>query len=183
MTDSVPDGPVESLLADYADLASELQTNPSGLTALNRSFHKHLVIAAASDLEDRVKRLVPQFFADRGSIILSEFVSKRVFSRGYHTLFDWDKSNANGFFGSFGDECRANYKLALQNDDLLKSQQDSFFIIGVERNGLVHNNYANYPLSLTPQEISDHYHRAIAFIERFESLIFGELEEATSANA
>ena len=167
------EGPVEGLYADYLGLILDLDgRSPSGLTALNRSYHKHLLVAAASSLEEVVKDLIPRLFETRGGKQMGAFVSKRVMARNYSQLFDWKAQTAQGFFASFGDDCSKNFKTLLKTDDGLKKQHDAFLALGHLRNEVVHNDYAIYPVALTPDEIIEQYRLAIRFTERFEDLIF-----------
>jgi hypothetical protein len=58
-----PQGAINTMFEDYEGLVRDLRgKSPSGLSALNRSYHKHLLVAAASDLENKVKELVPEIF-------------------------------------------------------------------------------------------------------------------------
>lgn len=171
MTIEQVEGAVESLYADYLALEQELRDSPSGLTALNRSYHKHLLMAAASGLEGDVKRLVPLLFAKYGDEQLSTFVAKRVMARSYHTLFDWRAGNANAFFGSFGDTCGTAFKGAMKEDAELKTQHDAFIKLGQLRNEVVHNDYASASIDSTPEEIMSRYALALKFIARIEEFI------------
>lgn len=171
MTEVARDGAVETLYGDYLALVSDLSASPSGLSALNRSYHKHLLVAAASSLEDLVKRLVPEIFERHGSNRLAAFVEKQVMARGYHTLFDWRNGSAQGFFTSFGDICGAAFKQALRSDVTLKEQHDAFMSLGQLRNQVVHNDYASALIELTPGEIMDRYELALQFVDRIETYV------------
>ena len=171
MTEPVPDGAVETLYGDYNALVSDLSASPSGLTALNRSYHKHLLVAAASSLEDKVKSLIPEIFARHGTDRLAAFVAKQVMARGYHTLFDWPNGKAQGFFTSFGEACGAAFKEALRSEAELKEQHDAFMTLGQLRNQVVHNDYASALIELTPSEIMDRYGLALQFVDRIESFV------------
>lgn len=171
MTHEIGEGAVQSLYDDYLGLASDLSSTPSGLAALSRSYPKHLLLAAASSLEDRVKRLVTQIFERDGTDRLATFVSKRVMARSYHTLFDWTAGSAKGFFNSFGDVCGIAFKAELQSNLELKEQHDAFMRLGGLRNQLVHNDYASAPIELTPKEIMNKYELALGFVDRIESFV------------
>lgn len=164
-------GAVQSLHDDYKNLCEDLKFSPSGLAALNRSYHKHILLAAASSLEDDVKNLITKVFENHGNNSLSNFVSKRVMARQYHTLFDWKEGKANSFFNSFGDSCGSRFKSDLKEDLILKEQHDAFMQLGQRRNLLVHNNYAIAPVELTPEEIMVKYILAKKFTERIEDYI------------
>lgn len=171
MTDEGPHGAVETLYGDYVALVSDLSSSPSGLSALNRSYHKHLLVAAASSLEDRVKELVPEIFKRHGTDRLAAFVAKQVMARGYHTLFSWKGEKAQGFFSSFGESSGAAFKQSLRSDSELKDQHAAFMTLGNLRNTVVHNDYASALIELTPKEIIDRYRLALQFVDRIESFV------------
>ena len=167
------DGPVESLYGDYIGLLEDLSDrSPSGLAALNRSFHKVVLIAAASNLEARVKRTVRDLFETEGRFELGTFVDKAVMARSYHTLFSWNDGKATGFFTSFGDACSERFKQRLKNDEVFRTEHDAFMRLGSLRNQLVHQDYATFTLETTPEELIGLYRYAIQFPERFEGIIF-----------
>ncbi|TFD30286.1 HEPN domain-containing protein [Cryobacterium cryoconiti] len=163
---------VESLYEDYQGLVGDVSAkSPSGLAALNRSYHKLLLVAAASSLEGHVKRITQAFFMAHGSHEISQFVSKQVLARGYHGLFDWKAESAQPYFTSFGEACGKGFKARLKKDDQLKADHDAFMKLGNLRNLVVHNDYATYTIELTPDEVMASYRKAVNFTGRFEVLI------------
>lgn len=169
-------GAVEALYEDYRGIVQDLSgTSPSALAALNRSYHKHLLVAAASNLEHRVKQLVPDIFTRYGSGPLGSFVMKATMARGYHTLFDWNKEKAHGFFTNFGEACGLHFREELRSDDVLKGQHDAFMQLGNLRNQVVHGDYASHAIALTPEEVIERYRDACRFVARIEHLIFWEV--------
>lgn len=162
---------VEGLYADYVALVEEVAESPSGLSAVNRTYNKHLVVAAASSLEDFVKESVPDIFVRRGNDRIGAFVTKQVFARGYHTLFDWKAGTAQPFFTSFGTECASAFKIALRADDDLKAEHDAFMLLGHLRNEIVHNDFASKSIDQTPVEVIGKYRLGLLFVGRFENLI------------
>lgn len=170
---------VESLYRDYTSLVASIGTDFSGMTALNRSYHKHLLVAAASNLESQVKKLVPAIFLDQGTHALSVFVEKAVMARGYHGLFDWNNESAAPFFANFGDACRANFKAELKADDTLSREHKAFMRLGNQRNLVVHNDYATYAIDWTPDDVIENYRLACAFVARIRSLVLWDAERAS----
>lgn len=166
-----PVGGVGVLLEDYRGLLSDLAQEPSSLAALNRSYPKCLLLAAASSLEDRVKNLVPAVFERHGNAAMASFVRKRVMDRQYHTLFDWDNQNAKAFFKSFGDDCGNVYRERLDSGTIFRDCHEAFLSLGRERNRLVHNDYANFTIQWTPEEIAAKYKLALEFVDEMESII------------
>lgn len=163
---------VEALYSDYQALLEDLSRLPSALASINRAYHKHLLVAAASSLEDVTKVHVAELFRKYGNDRISGFVANQVMSRGYHTLFDWKNQTAQGFFTYFGKDCGTAFKASVKADANLKIQHDAFMSLGNLRNQLVHNNFAGFSIDLTPQEVMEKYRLGRAFIETFEGLIF-----------
>lgn len=164
---------VESLYEDYLGLVGDLSgSSPSGLAALNRSYHKVLLVAAASSLEAQVKQIVKSFFTTEGRMEFGTFVEKTVMARHYHTLFNWDGGKATGFFTSFGEVSVLRFKMLLAEDDDFKREHDAFMRLGSLRNQLVHQDYASFSLDDTPEELISLYRSAVRFPEKFEEIIF-----------
>ncbi|MDJ0106329.1 HEPN domain-containing protein [Rhodococcus erythropolis] len=147
------------------------ETSASGLTALNRSYHKVILIAAASNLESQVKRIVVDFFERHGRAELCAFIDKQVLARNYHTLFDWKQEKATAFFVSFGEGSSKRFKEMLRNDDEFRDEHNAFMKLGSLRNQLVHQDYASFSLDQTPDELINLYRLAIRFPDRFEALV------------
>lgn len=170
-------GPVELLYRDYQGLVEDLQgRSPSGLVALNRSYHKVILIAAASSLENQVKAVVESLFRVHGRDELGTFVAKKVLARGYHGLFDWDRERARMFFSNFGPDCAKSFDQKLKSDEEFSTQHSSFMRIGSLRNQLVHQDYATYVLDVTPEEILGLYKTAVLFPRSFESIVLPPIE-------
>ncbi|WP_157106460.1 HEPN domain-containing protein [Nocardia arthritidis] len=166
-------GPVRSLYEDYRGLVEDLKDrSPSGLAALNRTYHKVILVAAASSLENQVKKVIGSMFCEHGRDELGVFVTKRVMDRGYHQLFDWNAGKAKSFFGSFGPDCSKLFEETLKNDTEFEKQHFSFMRLGRLRNQLVHQDYATYALDETPDELFILYRTAALFPGRFEEIIF-----------
>ncbi|MDP3951732.1 HEPN domain-containing protein [Microbacterium sp.] len=162
---------VEAIYADYQALVDEVAASPSGLSAVNRIYNKHLLVAAASSLEDFVKDSVPAIFSRQGNERIGTFISKQVFVRGYHTLFDWKNQTAQPFFASFGVECATAFKAAVRADEELKTEHDAFMLLGLLRNEVVHNDFASKSIAHTPAEVIGKYRSGLLFVGRFENLV------------
>lgn len=166
-------GPVELLFQEYQALYESAQRNsPSDLSALNSVYTKSILIAAASNLEFRVKHLMEQCFRDISGNEAAEFVRRKVLDRGYHTLFAWDGKDARSFFSQFGDDAKARFFDYCSDEDH-RQRQAAFITLGSERNQLVHNDYATYPISKTPRELIELYRRAGEFLEDLIPLALG----------
>lgn len=165
------DGSVESLYDDYLSLRDVLKDDPSGLVSLERIFPKALLLASASFLEVTTTHAVSMLFSVTDAPELQLFIERKALKRQFHTLFDWDRQKANGFFAMFGDACRDRYKKEYQADANLSESADSFLEIGSLRNQLVHQNYADFNLSKTAEEIAALHARAVAFPGMLKEII------------
>jgi hypothetical protein len=139
--------------------------------AVADNFRKVLLLAAASYFEHRISDCIRDFVRERsgGSTLVSAFVQNRAIARQYHTWFNWSDNNANQFFGLFGAEFRSQMVAKVKaSADLQKSIQ-AFLEIGNERNKLVHQNYATFPLEKTLEEIHALYRAALSFVDQLPS--------------
>lgn len=175
-TSKPSDYKVEALFDDFENLQKDLQLltprSPSSELAVARTYHKAILIASASNLEARVKWIVEDLFTQQGCDELGSFVRKNILSRGYHGLFDWKSEKATKFFDSFGDDCKDRYRDLMQTDESFKNEHDAFMRLGNRRNELVHQDYAEFNLNETPEELITLYRSAILFPERFQTIMF-----------
>ncbi len=128
---------------------------------------KALLLAAASYFEHRVCGCVLDFVRERsaGSALVENFVRNKAIARQYHTWFKWDDNNANQFYGLFGSEFRSEMSNRVRGSDDLRAGVGAFLELGNERNRLVHQDYATFPLDKTLDEIYALYRSALTFIE------------------
>ena len=115
---------------------------------LETNSRKVLLLASASYFEHRVCNAVVEFVHERsgGSALVSNFVRNKAVSRQYHTWFNWNESNANQFFGLFGSEFRAAMIGKVNASNELRAAIEAFLELGSERNKLIHQDYATFPL-------------------------------------
>lgn len=144
---------------------------PSLRSAADENFRKALLLAAASYFETRVVDSITVFV--RGTPpaheLAAEFIRRKALNRQFHTLFDWDRNNANKFFGYFGERFREFMEGELKTDSALADGVGAFMEIGRERNRLVHQNYAAFPLEKTTEEIYELYQHARVFVDGLQS--------------
>jgi hypothetical protein len=121
----------------------------------------------ASYFEHRVCSIVIDFVRERsgGSALVESFVRNKAIARQYHTWFKWDETNANQFFGLFGSEFKIIMTNRVKGSDELRSSIRAFLEIGNERNKLVHQDYATFPMEKTLNELYRLYKDALKFIE------------------
>jgi hypothetical protein len=124
-------------------------------------------LAAASYFEHSLNQDILAFVneASYQNRILLSFVKNKALSRQFHSLFDWDSSNANKFFALFGEEFKSFMNVELQRNDPLASSVKAFLEIGRERNRLVHQDFGSYSLEKTAEEIYELYRNALDFVQ------------------
>jgi hypothetical protein len=131
-------------------------------------FRKVLLLAAASYFEHRVSNAVLDFVREKsgGSALVLNFVRNKAVSRQYHTWFNWNDSNANQFFGLFGSEFRTAMTGKVNASNDLRTAIQAFLELGSERNKLIHQDYATFPLEKTLEEIYESYRSALTFVDQ-----------------
>lgn len=130
-------------------------------------YKKVLLLSAASFFEYMITSHIKKFTqkASKSDMRLVTLVEKKVLVRQYHTLFDWNSNNTNKFWGLFGDETRKKARELIDNDDNLTQAEKAFLDLGKSRNSLVHENFSEYDINTTLQEIYDKYKSACKFID------------------
>lgn len=160
---------VDRLYEEASAVIRALQQSPevSLQVTAGDHFRKALLLAAASYFEHRVCGCVLDFVRDRsgGSQLVESFVRNKAIARQYHTWFKWDDSNANQFFGLFGSEFRSSMVTRVKDSDDLRTSVCAFLEVGNERNKLVHQDYATFPMEKTLDEIYKLYRTALGFVE------------------
>ena len=76
-----------------------------------------------------------------------------MIERQYHTLFDWKANNTNAFWKLFGEATKDSVRQRINSDDTLKTAEQSFIELGRQRNLLVHENFAEFDVNITVEEI------------------------------
>lgn len=160
---------VGSLYSQFVDIVTFLdeKKEPSLRITAEETFRKALLLAAASYFENRICEAIIAFAEDAssGNEGLVEFIKNQAISRRYHTLFEWEKQNANMFFGLFGKAFRDLMKSEVTNDEEFGDAIKAFMEIGRERNRLVHQNYGIFYLEKNTEEIYKLYKTALKFVE------------------
>ena len=140
---------------------------------VDNNFRKTLLVAAASYIEAVVSDIIPALFSDGTAATepLVEFVRNKAIARQYHTLFNWDRRNANTFFGFFGGNFREYMTGQVSKDPSLDGSIKAFLELGELRNELVHQNFAIFPLEKIVAEIYGLYKDAMLFVEAIPNKI------------
>jgi len=159
---------IKSFVEEYVDLRKFLteKSEISMVSVVDNHFKKIYLLSCASYYEMEIKTIIKSLFEKQSQDerILS-FVTNKAIERQYHTYFDWKKSNINSFFGLFGESFKNVMMEKIKENDDLSSQIKAFLDIGEERNKMVHENFLDYKLEKTFDEINELNREATKFIE------------------
>lgn len=160
---------VDQLYTDFIRVVSYLEAKgeTSFQISADGNFRKALLLAAASYFERRICDDIITFAKETSSEneCLVEFLKNKAISRQYHTFFNWDSSNANTFFGLFGESFKAIMTEEVENDGDLAESIKAFIELGRERNRLIHQDFGTFSLEKTSNEIYGLYRAALRFVQ------------------
>ena len=159
---------IENLIKEYSELKKFLLESGqvSYESFMSDIFRKHLLMSCASLFEVQIQDIIVKFvesYTDNASI--HSLVKMKVISRQYHTYFDWKDKRAGPFYSLFGEPFKTSITEKLKNTPELKQAEKDFLEIGSERNLLAHENFLNYSLNKTPEDILTLYRSATSYIE------------------
>lgn len=163
---------VDRLYCEFQDIVGNLgHTEVSLKVSAEEILQKSLLVAAASHFEREVKRHITNLVIKHSASneLLLEFVQNKAVERQFHTYFQWKASNANSFFGLFGDGFKAYMNERVKRDESYSEGIRAFLELERERNRLVHEDFGNFPLEKTSAEIFDLYRKACLFVNSIES--------------
>lgn len=156
---------VDRLYEEANSIIQQLQKNSETSLQVSASdnLRKALLLAAASHFEHKICNLLVDFVKDRssGSPLVEAFVRNKAISRQYHTLFRWEDNNANRFFSLFGKEFRDSMCQKTKASEQLAESIKAFLELGNERNRMVHQDFASFPLDKTLDEIYHLYQTSL----------------------
>lgn len=134
---------------------------------------KSLLMAAASHFERSLTQAVVDFAEEvyGAGHVLPKLIRNKAVSRQYHTWFDWNSRNANQFFRLFGDDFKKHVSREIADSDDLESSIRAFLEIGGDRNRLVHQDYGNFVIEKTAEEIHHLYSSAERFVAWFPTAL------------
>ena len=134
-------------------------------------FRKILLLTAASHFESEMQRAVEFYVVESASNdeLVVSLVQKKAISRQYHTWFNWSGGNANQFFSLFGRRFLEFMRAQVEDGNPSSSSVRAFVEIGENRNRLVHQNFGEFQMEKSMQEVYDLYNEAREFVERFPS--------------
>ncbi|OSI11044.1 hypothetical protein BWD07_10045, partial [Neisseria canis] len=125
-------------------------------------FRKTFLLACANAFERHLcKQLIKVFCPEQE--LLSCFLKKQALNRKYHTLFQWESSNANAFFALFGDNFKNNFSAKLRDNSQYKEGEGHFLFLGNKRNEIVHQGFDFVPFTEDVSDIWEKYKKALDF--------------------
>ena len=166
---------IEELLNDHRTLVDYLMSNGQiqRRSRAEELFTKTLIVAAASYFEVRLTQIIIELYREttQGSEVLVQFVERKAIGRGFSQLFQWNENNANQFYSFWGNVFASQMRNKVRDDRGLADSVKAFLEIGDLRNQMVHNNYADFQLSKTVDEVYDLYRSATRFVSEFQDTI------------
>ena len=168
--------PIQSFIDEYNELYSYLLCSGqvSSATQVNNHYRKILLFSCASYYESQINEILNSFVNKNSSDErLNNFIINKAINRQYHTYFDWKQSsNINGFLGLFGSNFKNRISKEIKDSPELCEYVRAFLIIGAERNKLAHENFLEYELNKTTEEIITLHNNASKFIDYLKSVLF-----------
>lgn len=186
-THSFPLTIIDVLYDQNRELAEYLsaQAQPSFESRVNDQFRKTLLLAIASYFEVRIREDLTTFVTetvgpDHPLLHLSK---RKAIERQYHTYFQWSGKNANAFFALFGDGFKDFMGNEIKSNPELDESIKAFLALGETRNQIVHQNFAEFTLEKTPEEIYTLYKQARMFVETWHTHLraFASKSSATAS--
>ena len=142
-------------------------------TYINNVYKKVLVLSAASFFESAITKQISAYAVNATKLDkrIVTLIESKVLERQYHTLFDWNSNNTNVFWKLFGETTKSKVRELISMDENLKKAERAFIDLGKQRNLLVHENFAEYDVNTTVEEIYDKYKDACIFLKFVETVL------------
>ncbi len=158
---------VHTHFEEYKELLKTIPIPEVSLrTSIFNNYRKSLILVSASYFEKNLNKKLLTLISKRSksSEILQRFLENQALNRKYHTLFDWDKLNANRFFKLFGNEFASFMTRKIRNDEKLEKGIKSFMEIGQLRNSMLHDDYGSFQIEKNPEEVFTSFLEAQYFL-------------------
>ena len=143
---------------------------------VEQAFAKTLVVATASYFEVRMTQIITDLYREmtQGVEELVDFVKRQAIGTRFAQLFQWGDetgSNANSFYRLFGDDFSRHMRQKVRGDRDLDGAVKAFLEIGYLRNQMVHQDYADFQLNKTVEDVYLLYTTATKFMDDFPDAI------------
>lgn len=163
------DTAISNLINEYIEITTYLkeQKEISKVINLSQHYKKVLLLSCASLYEkyftDEIQRIIAK--KTGGAALKNLFYNKSI-KQQYFKFFDWkeSKGNINGFLKLFGNEIYAKIQSEINQKEELKQGMDAFLKLGYNRNLLVHENFIEFALDKTFEEIQSLHNLAYPFL-------------------
>lgn len=163
------DTAISNLINEYIETTTYLkeQKEISKVINLSQHYKKILLLSCASLYEkiftDEIQRIIAQ---KTGNDALKNLFYNKSIKQQYFKFFDWkeSKGNINGFLKLFGNELYTKIHFEINQNEELKQGMDAFLKLGYNRNLLVHENFIEYTLDKTFEEIQSLHNLAYPFL-------------------
>lgn len=166
---------IESQYKDSKELYDYLMSKGeiTFATYIDNVYKKVLVLSVASYFERVVSDCILNFARVSSSkdYRVVKLIENKVIERQYHTLFDWKAKNTNAFWKLFGDDTKIKVRNLITESETLQKAELNFLEIGELRNLLVHENFAEYDVNLTLEDIYSKYRSACDFVSQIETIL------------
>ena len=156
---------------EYRDTKRHLEDIKEISISIRRDEHykKILLLSCASFYEMKITNaLKVGFLKCSPNQAFQAFVRHKAIERQYHTYFEWNPDKANNinrFLGLFGDGFKSAVCKEIDNSESMKNKMRAFLTLGFERNKMVHENFMDYTLEKTFDEIVLLHEEALAFVD------------------
>jgi hypothetical protein len=157
---------IERIYSELTSIKEVITKNgsPSDIVAFEAIAAKSLLLAAASYFEKTVLELILKH-AEKvtNSTAVVSFLDRQALKRKYHFLFDWESTNINKFIRLFGDRF-GDFMAPRLAEETIKTAVKDFVFIGQTRNELSHNNFSEYSMQMTAEDIKSKFDSALPLV-------------------
>lgn len=148
-----------------------LEGNVSLASEYKQLYIKIFLVASANSFERCFLRVIPEILGFNNDSIHAEFVKNQALTRKYHTLFSWDKNNANAFFSLFGKKFKEHIENYRKSGVKFSDYEKAFLLLGKYRNAIVHDGITLYSVEMSLDAGYQLFEDSIQFcIDTFEQL-------------
>lgn len=166
---------IERQYQDSKDLYAYLlgKGEVSFATYIESVYKKVLVLSAASYFERKIGSAITRHAENNSGQDkrIVSLIENKVIERQFHTLFDWKSNNTNAFWKLFGEETKNRVRELIVADESLKAAETDFLSLCKQRNLLVHENFAEYDVNTTVEEIYVKYKSACGFLSLVDMVL------------